>query len=139
MLRLVLSFNPCFTRESLWNSRQILLSGYRWSIGAVTRICVMHDPWLWDNHCGWPPSPQHTSVYSLSICDLMSWDEHIWDFSRIEDLFSAKVSRVIVDTPRTGPVQVHQGPWYRASNLKGPHKFLKKRGKKLVPLNKICH
>jgi len=72
-------------------------SGCRWSIGVGTRICVMHDPWLQDNRCGCVPSPKHTSVYSLSVCDLMSPDEHIWDFTRIEDLFPAKVAHVIVD------------------------------------------
>jgi len=94
-----IGFNPCFAWRSLWNSRQILLSGCRWSIGTGTRICVIHAPWLQDNHCAWVPSPQHTNVYSLFVCDLMSRDEHIWDFTEIEDFFSAGVSRVIDDTP----------------------------------------
>lgn len=54
------------------------------------------------------PSPQHTSVYSLSMSNLMNRDEHIWDFTKIEDFFPTKVSRVIVDTPLSESISVDQ-------------------------------
>ncbi|GAU35387.1 hypothetical protein TSUD_160380 [Trifolium subterraneum] len=50
--------NPSYAWRSIWNSRQVLMNGCRWSIGMGTNINVMNDPWPREKDGVWMKSPQ---------------------------------------------------------------------------------
>jgi len=41
-----LGYNPSIAWRSIWNSRELLLHGSRWTIGNGQHVSVMNDPWV---------------------------------------------------------------------------------------------
>jgi hypothetical protein len=80
--------NPSFAWRSIWNSRQLLLYGGRWTIGHGQQVSVMNGPWFRGVHGSWIQSPQSQGVHNLRVSDLMADEERVWDIDKIESLFS---------------------------------------------------
>jgi len=103
--------NPSFAWRSIWNSRQLLLYGYRWTIGHGQPVSVMNDPWVRGVHDCWVQSPQSQDVHSLRVSDLIANEERVWDIDKIESLFSDDIVQAILDTPLFAEVQNDRIVW----------------------------
>uniref|UniRef100_A0A803NKE8 Reverse transcriptase domain-containing protein n=1 Tax=Cannabis sativa TaxID=3483 RepID=A0A803NKE8_CANSA len=85
--------NPSFVWRSVFEAKELLISGVSRSIGAGTTVSIMNDPWLPDinpfvisNH----PALMHQSVSSLMRIYSRSWDDDI-----IQDLFEERDQALI--------------------------------------------
>jgi hypothetical protein len=75
--------NPSFAWRGIWQARDILMHGCRWSIGNGSSINIMGEPWLRDKEQTWIPSPQVQGVYNLTVNDLMQPSVKLWDKGKI--------------------------------------------------------
>ena len=75
---------PSFAWRSIWNSRQILLHGCRWTVGNGQQVSVMNDPWVQGVQGSWIQSPHSQGVHSLSVSDLIADEDRVWDVDKIE-------------------------------------------------------
>jgi len=78
-----LRYNPSFVWRNIWNSRQSLLYGCRWTIGHGQQVSVMNDPWVRGVHGSWIQSTQSQGVHSLRVSDLIADEERVWDIDKI--------------------------------------------------------
>jgi hypothetical protein len=104
-----LEYNPSFAWRSIWNSRQLLLYGCRWTIGNGQQVSVMNDPWVRGTHGNWIQSPQSQGVHSLS--DLIVDEERVWDIDKLESLFPDDMVQAILDTPLFAEVHNDRITW----------------------------
>ena len=59
----------------------------------------MNDPWVRGVQGSWIQSPQSHDVYSLSVSDLITDKDRVWDIDKIESLFPDDMVQAILDTP----------------------------------------
>jgi hypothetical protein len=83
--------NPSFAWKSIWRSRQVLVLGCRWQIGDGRNIKVMGDPWLRDDQSRWMRAPQNSSVYNITVNQIILPNTKQWDLDKINSLFSDEV------------------------------------------------
>jgi hypothetical protein len=108
--------NPSYAWRGIWQARQILMHGCRWSIGSGTNIRVMNDPWLRGNEGAWIPSPQAQGVHNLLVNDLMVSNMKVWDKSKIESIFPIHVARCILKILLFGTLENDKLVWVDNAN-----------------------
>jgi ribonuclease HI len=91
--------NPSYAWRGIWKARQILMNGYRWSIGNGNNIKVMSDPWLREKEGTWIPSPQVQGAYNITVNELMVENVKMWDKVKIESLFPQHIAKCILGIP----------------------------------------
>ena len=111
-----LGYNPSFAWRSIWNSRQLLLYGCRWTIRNGQQVSVMNDPWVRGGHGSWIQSPQSQGVHSLRVSDLIVDEERVWDIDKLESLFPDDMVQAILDTPLFAEVQNDKIVWTMERN-----------------------
>lgn len=88
--------NPSFVRRSVWEARNFIKDGCRWSIGAG-HMSILKQPWLQDE-----ASPYISSVNQALetnvVASLMKIDIREWDEEVIKDMFNEADQVKILNT-----------------------------------------
>ncbi|XP_058775495.1 uncharacterized protein LOC131649754 [Vicia villosa] len=91
--------NPSFVWRSIWQARELLTLGCRWSIGDGKNIPVMGESWIRGLNEGLVRGPQQQGVYGMTISELMSPLGKCWNVHAIKLLFDCGVVKDILQTP----------------------------------------
>ncbi|KAI5383973.1 hypothetical protein KIW84_071094 [Lathyrus oleraceus] len=83
-----LGFNPSFVWRSIWNAKEVLSLGCRWSIGDGSHIMVMNEPWIQGKREGCLSGPHKQGAYDIKVKDLMLPNVKQWDMRVIRQLFN---------------------------------------------------
>jgi hypothetical protein len=108
--------NPSYAWRGIWNARQILMHGCRWSVGSGANINVMSDPWLRGSSGAWIPSPQSQGVHNLSVNELMVPNVKLWDKCRIESIFPTHIAKRIFEIPLFDTLEDDKLVWVDNTN-----------------------
>jgi ribonuclease HI len=103
--------NPSYAWRGIWNARQILMNGCRWSVGNGASINVMSDPWLRGIEGAWIPSPQVQGVHNFNVNDLMIPNVKVWDKEKIESIFPLHIATRILAIPLFDMVENDKLVW----------------------------
>jgi len=76
----------------------------------------MNDPWVQGAHASLIQSPRSQGVHSLSVSDLIAYEERIWDIDKIESLFPDDMVQAILDTPLFTKVHNDRIAWMMERN-----------------------
>jgi len=76
----------------------------------------MNDPWVEGAHASLIQSPRSQGVHSLSVSDLIAYEERIWDIDKIESLFPDDMVQAILDTPLFTEVHNDRIAWMMECN-----------------------
>ncbi|XP_074298165.1 uncharacterized protein LOC141628985 [Silene latifolia] len=82
-----LGSNPSFTWRSIWESKDVILSGARRRVGDGWSTKVWLDPWIPNTQSRRVLSPRNGSDISLKVAQLMNDDYNGWNEELIGALF----------------------------------------------------
>lgn len=90
--------NPSFVWRSIWEAKDVVLSGVRWRVGTGACINILGQPWLQDEL-----NPMVTSdaqaLQPQKVHSLLKFDRQEWDVDLIRDLFNSKDQQQILKIP----------------------------------------
>ncbi|KAI5400556.1 hypothetical protein KIW84_065444 [Lathyrus oleraceus] len=115
-LEVSLGNNPSFVWRTLWRSRKFLTLGCRWSIGDVSRIKVMSEPWLRGmNKVAWEVL-KGKCVYDINVDNVRLTNVKQWDVQEIRDVFTHDVANDILKVPLLEDVLEDSMVWKEEQN-----------------------
>jgi hypothetical protein len=76
--------NPSYVWRSLWNAREVLQRGLKWSLGTGESILVWNQPWLQNPVCLQPLMEVQVMWDALTVGHLFKPNTKVWneDFNR---------------------------------------------------------
>ncbi|XP_058749172.1 uncharacterized protein LOC131622119 [Vicia villosa] len=103
--------NPSFVWRSIWQARDLLTLGCRWSIGDGRNIPVMGAPWIRGRNEGMVGGPQQQNVYNMAVSDLMLPTGKYWNGQLILNAFDGGTAEDILRTPLVEDVVEDKWIW----------------------------
>lgn len=90
--------NPSFVWRSIWEAKDLLKVGARWSVGTGRTIDVLNQPWLVDDNN--PYVKSRLPVLAEATVDaIMQDDRRQWDEDIVTDLFNDRDRVCILQVP----------------------------------------
>jgi hypothetical protein len=103
--------NPSYVWRSLWNTREVLQRGLKWSIGTGESISVWNQPWLQDPVFLQPLTEVQVMWDALTVGHLFKPNTKVWNEDFIRYVFDPGTASQILQTPLLPSVRMDTTTW----------------------------
>jgi len=108
--------NPSYTWRSIWSSRDLIKSGYRWKIGDGSHINVWNDPWIRSLPTLKPSIIPSPSMAELFVNNLFNPDMSSWNNDLIHSIFNFQDATAILSITLRNITLVDTYVWQHTVN-----------------------
>jgi len=91
--------NPSYVWRSIWETKNIVKAGYKWSIGTGHHIPVWNQTWLTDGSSVETPEWLPEELKNITVADVMHAPLRVWNVGVIRNLVSVEDTTLILQTP----------------------------------------